>query len=47
MRQLYCGFDLHSNNVYCGIQDGVDQRVFRRRMPNDINFILKELKPFK
>jgi len=47
MRQLYCGFDLHSNNVYCGIQDGADQRVFRRRMPNDINVILQELKPFK
>ena len=43
----YCGMDLHSTNTYIGILDENDNRVFRKRCPNNIEGILKYLKPFQ
>lgn len=48
MRQLYTGIDLHSNNNQIGIIDGpTDKRVFKKRLSNNIDDVLKTLEPFK
>ena len=47
MEKLYSGLDLHSNNTYCGISDGMETRVFRGRFPNDLGLILRGLAPFR
>jgi transposase len=33
---LYCGIDLHSNNHVVTVIDESDQRVYERRLPNDL-----------
>ena len=35
---LYAAFDLHSNNSYLGIIDENGQRVFTRKLRNDITY---------
>ena len=46
MRELYAGFDLHSNNNYLGIIDGEGKRVFNRKLSNDMVRIQEVLHPF-
>jgi transposase len=41
------GIDLHSNNMFCGIVDMEGKRVFDRRLPCELESVLKALKPFK
>ena len=45
--KLYAGLDLHSRNTYIGIMDDTFNRVFKKRVPNDLDQILQILKPFK
>ena len=45
--ELYSGIDLHSNNCLIGIKNKSGARTFSKRTPNDLNAILKTLKPFK
>ena len=45
--ELYAGLDLHSRNTYIGIMDDAFNRVFKKRVPNDLDQILQILKPFK
>ena len=45
--QLYAGLDLHSRNTYIGILDQEFNRVFKKRVPNDLGLILKTLNPFR
>jgi transposase len=45
--ELYAGLDLHSRNTYVGIMDDAFNRVFKKRVPNDLDQILHTLKPFK
>jgi len=45
--QVYAGIDLHSTNSYIGIIDENDQRLFQKRLPNELHEILLALKPFK
>ena len=40
---LYAGLDLHSRNTYIGILDDTLNRVFKRRVPNDLDQILTTL----
>ena len=47
MKKLYAGIDLHSNNIYLGIIDHNDQRVYQKRLPNMPDVILAELEPFR
>lgn len=47
MKQLYVGIDLHSNNNYVGIIDQSDKRIFRKKLPNEVDVVLAELEPFK
>jgi len=44
--QLYAGLDLHSRNTYIGILDHEFKRIFKKRVPNDLNLILNTFKPF-
>ena len=44
--QLYAGLDLHSRNTYIGILDREFNRIFKKRVANDLKLILKTLKPF-
>jgi transposase len=45
--ELYAGLDLHSRNTYIGIMDETFNRVFKKRVSNDLDQILQTLKPFK
>jgi transposase len=45
--ELYAGLDLHSSNTYIGIMDKAFNRVFKKRVPNDLERILETLEPFK
>jgi transposase len=44
--ELYAGLDLHSRNTYIGILDKELKRIFRKRVPNDIEKIIETLQPF-
>jgi transposase len=45
--KLYAGIDLHSSNNYVGIIDEEDQRLYQKRLPNRLEYILPALEPFK
>ncbi len=45
--ELYAGIDLHSTSNYLGIIDEEDKRVFKKKLPNDLNTILQVLELFK
>ena len=45
--KTYTGIDLHSSNNYLGIIDDHDQRLYGKRMPNELNNILMALEPFR
>jgi transposase len=43
----YAGIDLHSSNNYVGIINEEDQRLYQKRLPNQLEHILQALEPFK
>ena len=43
----YAGIDLHSTNSYLGIIDTDDNRLFGKRLPNELDTIRSALKPFR
>lgn len=45
--KLYGGIDLHSNNNYVGIIDRKGKKVFKKKLPNDLEEVLKALKPYR
>ena len=45
--ELYGGDDLHSTNNYLAISDEKDKRIFKKKLPNDPEIILKALEPYK
>jgi transposase len=45
--KLYAGFDLHSSNTYLAIVDEKGKRVFKKKLRNDPDLILGELKPYR
>ena len=45
--ETYAGIDLHSSNNYIGIINGQDQRLYGKRIPNELNRVLMALEPFK
>jgi transposase len=47
MMKLYAGIDLHSSNNYIGIINEEDQRLYQKRLPNQLEYILSALAPFK
>ncbi len=44
---LYCGIDLHSNNVMVSVIDEEDRVIYERRMGNDLDRILVSLAPYR
>ena len=44
--KLYGGIDLHSNNNVLAIVDERDRVVDQKRLPNDLDTILKRLAPY-
>ncbi|MBW2608663.1 MAG: IS110 family transposase [Deltaproteobacteria bacterium] len=45
--KLYAGIDLHSSNNYIGIINEEDQRLYQKRLPNQLEYVLPALEPFK
>jgi transposase len=45
--KTYAGIDLHSSNNYIGVINEQDQRLYQKRLPNDIHAVLSALGPFK
>ena len=45
--KLYGGIDLHSNNNVMAIVDERDRVVYQKRLPNDLDTILKRLAPYQ
>ena len=43
----YAGIDLHSNNIFLGIIDDRNKRLFSQRIANKLSIIKKALQPFK
>jgi transposase len=41
------GIDLHSNNLFCAIVDMNGKRLFEKKLPCDLESVLRALKPFK
>jgi len=47
METYYAGIDLHSRNSFIGVINNQDKRLYSKRHPNNLDDILKALKPFK
>lgn len=45
--KLYAGVDLHSNNNYLGIIDQKDKRMHKKKLPNKLPEVLRELEPYR
>ena len=45
--QLYAGLDLHSRSTFVGILDQDFNRIYKKRISNDLHRILTELGPLK
>ena len=45
--KLYSGIDLHSNNSVVAITDEHDHVLYRKRLANDLNTILRVLEPYQ
>lgn len=45
--KVYAGIDLHSSNNYIGIINEKDERLYEKRLPNQIDHVLTALEPFK
>lgn len=45
--KLYGGIDLHSNNSYLAVLNERLERVYQRRLPNDLGVIGGELEPYR
>jgi len=44
---LYTGIDLHSNNGFYGILNEKGERIFQKKLPNDLPRVLTTLEPFQ
>jgi transposase len=45
--ELYAGIDLHSTSNYLGIIDREDRRIFKKKLPNEPEVILRALERYK
>ena len=45
--ELYAGIDLHSTSSYLGILDREDRRIFKKKLPNEPEVILRALERYK
>ena len=47
MKELMAGMDLHSNNVVCGLVDGDGRRLAEKRLPCELDAIVRWLEPHR
>ena len=45
--KLYAGIDLHSTNNYQVLLDEAGKVVYDKRLPNDINLVLRQYQQFE
>jgi transposase len=45
--ETYAGLDLHGDNVYCGISNEKDERLYEKRLPCDLDAIITVLEPYR
>jgi len=45
--KLYCGMDLHSNNVVTRVIDTNDKTLYKKKLPCELDIILNALQPYK
>lgn len=45
--KAYAGIDLHSSNNYIGVINNQDQRLYGKRLPNQLDDVLRALEPFR
>lgn len=45
--KIYAGIDLHSNNNFVALIDEENKAVYKKRLSNDLELVLKELKPYQ
>ena len=45
--KIYVGIDLHSNNNFAALVNEAGKAVYKKRLPNDLNFLLEELEPYQ
>jgi transposase len=46
-RKLYAAVDLHGDNGYYCVINHQDQVIYQKRLPNDLDLVLKALEPFR
>lgn len=44
---LFGGLDLHASNVFCGLVDEAGKRVYRKRLPAQMDIVGRALDPYK
>lgn len=47
MQQYYVGMDLHSNNTFIVILDAQGKKVWKGKLPNQLELIIKSLASFQ
>ncbi|HBS51776.1 MAG TPA: IS110 family transposase [Coxiellaceae bacterium] len=45
--KIYTGIDLHSNNSYVALINEEGKIIYKKRLPNDLEVLLEELKPYQ
>lgn len=45
--KIYAGIDLHSNNSYVALINEEEKVVYKKRLPNDLGYLLEQLKPYQ
>jgi transposase len=45
--KLYAGIDLHSSNNFIGVINEKDERLYQKKLSNELNQVLSALNPFK
>jgi transposase len=45
--KIYTGIDLHSNNSFVALMNEEGRVIHKKRLPNDLELLLEELKPYK
>lgn len=45
--KIYVGIDLHSNNSFVALINEENKAVYKKRLPNELTFLLEALKPYQ
>ena len=45
--ELYCGMDLHANNILIVLLDDKDREILRRRVKNNLELVLRTLSSYR